>query len=387
MKTIIEAKNTESTATLIINKNIEIHTNEIINTKATMKTAALLTDEENPGDRANFKVLAYNINTLINHLETRDKLNNYHFIHNKDTICKRCNTDIEDNEHILQCTDTKSKFDIIKARATIKLESEIEKLWDKNLTTLTKYQKPTPDLLWRITGITSEEIFNSPLAKGIITETLIAKCKQELSLNPKPITGQKEYHINLDIIILTIASFRTAMYHEIWKPRTKEIFSENSKLEYEHKQEEIKKRKEERRNAKNTKINNKLKRKTRCQSTAPPPPTKRKVAQIIIYKKKTGTGPEKTPPITAKKKILQLIIYKKRKLSASNICPESPDNSPNTKKIRILEPDITVDNKENHAPQVNNTQPSTYKKRKATTTTNHHPPPRKKPKIPYTNEA
>ena len=80
MKTIIEAKNTESTATLIINKNIEIHTNEIINTKATMKTAALLTDEENPGDRANFKVLAYNINTLINHLETREKLNKYHFI-------------------------------------------------------------------------------------------------------------------------------------------------------------------------------------------------------------------------------------------------------------------------------------------------------------------
>ena len=111
-----------------------------------MKTAAILTDEEKPGDSANFKVLAYNINTLINHLETRDKLNKYHFMHDKETTCKRCNNEIEDNEHILKCTDTKSKFETIKARATIKLETEIEKLWDKNLTILTNYQKPTTDL-------------------------------------------------------------------------------------------------------------------------------------------------------------------------------------------------------------------------------------------------
>ena len=385
MKATIEAKNTEITATLIINKNIETHTNEIINTNATMKTAAILTDEEKPGDRANFKVLAYNINTLINHLETRDKLNKYHFIHDKETTCKRCNNEIEDNEHILKCTDTKSKFETIKARATIKLETEIEKLWDKNLTTLTKYQKPTTDLLWRITGITNEEIFDSPLAKGIITEALITKCKRELSLNPIPITGQKEYLLNLDIIILTIASFRTALYHEIWKPRTQEIFSENSKLEYEHKQEEARKRKEERKNEKNKQISSKLKRKTRCQFTAPPPSTRRKIAQIIIYKKKKDKEVEQPPPIIfKKKKIAQIIIYKKRKYSTTNIGPNLTDNPPITKRIRTITPD--TENKENQNPPTNNTQPTTAKKRKANPS-NHYPPPRKKPKITKNKEA
>jgi hypothetical protein len=53
--------------------------------------------------------------------------------------------------------------------------------------------------------------------------------------------SRKPPFISEDTIEMATASLTTAIYHEIWKPRTKYIFSENSKLEYEQKQRKWKK--------------------------------------------------------------------------------------------------------------------------------------------------
>ena len=77
MKNIIEARNTANTASHIIKKNPLTHKKEKINIKATMLVASKLIDGEAPGNSENFKVLSFNINSLLDHLETRDKLTRY----------------------------------------------------------------------------------------------------------------------------------------------------------------------------------------------------------------------------------------------------------------------------------------------------------------------
>ena len=337
IKAISDKENTQQAGQIIINKNIDIHETENIDTLATLKTAARIIDEEAKGDRANFKVLAFNINTLTQHLETRDKLERYSFIHDKNTICKRCNEETEDNQHILQCQETKDKFDSIKKRATLKLQKEIDKMFDKD-DSLNKYEKPTTDLLWSITGITDSSTLNKSIAKGIITDTLINNSKETLLQTPKTNTNQKEYYIHQDIIILTAACFRYSIYHEIWKPRTQEIFSENKQLDYQRKLNEKKQRREERARKKRLPPLNMKKRKHTDETPTSPP--KKKIAQIIIHRKKQDnthptiqTNTEKqTPQAPPKKKIPQIIIYRKQQ---KNIPPTAGIPKKRTPQIII----------------------------------------------------
>ena len=354
---------------------------------------------------------AFNINTLTNHLETRDKLTRYNYILDKDTTCPRCNNDIEDNDHILQCRDTKDKLADIIARASPLLEKEIDILWDKDIVKLNRYEKPTPEILWQITGITTDAIFDSQIARGIITETLITNCKERLSQSTRPITGQKEYHLNLDIIILTIACFRDAIYHEIWKPRTRYIFSENKALEYKHKLDEAKRRKEERKMKKKLPKQNKSKRKAEQPL---PNPSKCRMPRVIIYKpKKTeqqqqATSEQDTNQISRSSTTSnqpKVIIFKqkaleerKQSLSRTNLMKRKRQEPliydvttfiHSQRQSSIIAANQAEENKENNTiftftPIIQiptRKRPLTVNKRK------DHPSPRKKPKITTNNEA
>jgi hypothetical protein len=144
----------------------------------------------------------------------------------------------EDNQHILDCQNTIDSYPQILEEATLILEKELDKKWEKNIELQLKYSKPIATQIWEALEANTPEIFQKQTAKGIITQQLLDSFKDKiikLINNQKPTS--KETFINQDIMELAIAALTQSIYNNIWKPRTKYIFRENDKLRWKHEQE------------------------------------------------------------------------------------------------------------------------------------------------------
>jgi hypothetical protein len=172
----------------------------------------------------------------------------------------------------LKCQDTIDRYPEILQAATIILQQQVDKTWSINETIQTRYTKPTTEAIWDALGATDNTVLDSPISKGIITQTLVDSFKRKVLVVSQTQTqnARNPPFITEDTIEMATASLTSAIYHEIWKPRTKYIFSENSKLEYEQKQRKWRKDKADKQEKKDQA------KQAKKANTRPPKPTGKK---------------------------------------------------------------------------------------------------------------
>jgi hypothetical protein len=314
-------------------KNSDIHTREVILTKQTIQAAVELIDDEQKRDRGNFKIASWNINSWSHKLETMDKLYRYQFILNKSTLCPRCGLEEETNEHILKCTDTLDRFPAILEAATITLQRELDRVWSVNKAVQTRYTKPTPEVIWAALEATESSVLDKPIAKGIITQALVDSFKSKVLVETQTLTrnARNPQFITEDTIGLATAALTTALYHEIWKPRTKYIFSENSKLQYELKQREWRQKRDKKQEKKDQS------KKDRQEKRKPPKPVpKSKKKRENAGDAQSGTTPIVKQRLNLKRDIKKTKKSNPRKRKEHNKSTEEPK----AKKSKTQLPDL-----------------------------------------------
>jgi hypothetical protein len=100
-------------------------------------------------------------------------------------------------------------------------------------------------MIWEAIGAIDHSILDKPIAKGVITQSLFDSFTQSIMIETRTLAhhSRNPPFVTEDTIGLATAALTSAIYQEVWKPRTSYIFSENSKLQYEKKQQEWKQEK------------------------------------------------------------------------------------------------------------------------------------------------
>jgi hypothetical protein len=260
----------------------------------TIKAAVKLADGTNNRDRENYKQVVYNIESFTYKLETLDKLSRYHFILDKSTICPRCESAEETNDHILKCVKTVANYNEILATATIILQAELDKAWKQNEILQAKYTKPTVALVWEALEANTPQVFDKPIAKGILTQSLLDSFKERVLKESTTLaqSSRNPPFITEDTIEIATAALTAAIYQEIWLPRTKYIFSKNSNLEY---IEKINKKTQAKRDKKEKRAQEK---KERQAHPKPAPKKKERQREKLFLKRDIKEAKKATEEIT-----------------------------------------------------------------------------------------
>jgi ribonuclease HI len=336
LRQLHEKRNFDTISEYIKLKNPEIHRNDEILPKQTIQAAVELIDDENKRDRGNYKTATYNISSFSNKLETRDKLHRYKFILDKSTSCPRCNTEEETSDHILKCPDSIERYPAILEEATKVLQRELDRVWATNEAIQTRYTKPSPEIIWTALEANEATILEKPIARGIITRTLVESFKNKVLVETESLTrkARNPPFITEDTIGLATAALTTALYQEIWKPRTKYIFSENSKLHYQQKKE---KWRQEREKKQAKKEQDKKTKKDKASRDKAEQSKQTKTATKNQQKKK---GSQSENPTQIKRLNLKRDIKKHKKIPPNNSNKRKdrvePAETPKPKKRRTL---------------------------------------------------
>jgi ribonuclease HI len=187
----------------------------IINHSATAKITQKFLATKTKLDGSHSKESGFRLKLINKLLYTLDKLKLIGYV--QDDTCRRCGTTTETFDHIFECEKTKDIMPQLLHTLTIKAK-EIAEL-GHSYKKLIKDNNLDPDIPWthiiQIMGFHQPDFLNSPLARGIITQTLIDKTDSELKLYKQPQSIKALWRATISSAWLNL------LQEHIWIPRTK----------------------------------------------------------------------------------------------------------------------------------------------------------------------
>lgn len=166
--------------------------------------------KRNQLDASSSKETAFRTQLITADLMTKDKLHVRYPDEYKDSKCESCMSNNETEAHFIKCTIGKHKNkDTVRLKLIDKLKTR-----RKESTDWTQVKEfPTTSELLQLLKFDDYNFHKSNLARGVITETDIARAKQLIEIDTQPVTMLK-YVTDCWLSIL---------YEEGWKPRATKI--------------------------------------------------------------------------------------------------------------------------------------------------------------------